>query len=225
MQCDQLKRNAEERCEARSSVYIAGIVSWPGQSVGAKIRNLSTRGALFEAAELPAVGSAVRLTRGSLGVDGVLVWLASGRGGVRFNSLVTVKDWISPICNSQQKRIDETVALLKGGGLPQPSAVRAEVASGRREEAVNAGELASHLRELCLLIDHIGAEVMKDEELIRRHALTLQNIDIVSQSIEAVAGLLSSKSPDVALRARLESLRASRTEALNQQLNGTGEPS
>ena len=91
-------------------------------------------------------------------------------------------------------------------------------APGSGTEVVNAEELASDLRELRLLIDQIGAEVMKDEELIRRHALTLQNVDIVSQSIEMVAGPVSIKSPDGALRERLESLRASRTEALNRQV-------
>jgi len=60
----------ELRVESRSNIFVMATIYAPGGSTPVRVRNMSRTGALVEAPVLPAAGSRVRLSRGSLTVVG-----------------------------------------------------------------------------------------------------------------------------------------------------------
>lgn len=217
MQGDQRERMFEGREAKRSSVYIAGILSSAARSGPAKIRNLSINGALVEVPDVPSQGSSVRLARGSLVADGTVIWASRGRCGIQFHSPVTVSEWVTLAASSEQTRIDQTVACLKNGRGHVYEAPQPMPADAVKKSSVEPQAIAQDLREMGLLIHQIGLAIMKEEILIRSHGATLQNIDIVVQTLDVVARLLGGGSPDNDARERLSGLRVSRGEALGRQ--------
>lgn len=217
MQGDQRERTFEGRETKRSSVYIAGILSSAARSGPAKIRNLSITGALVEVPDVPPRGSSVRLARGSLVVNGTVMWAARGRCGIHFHSPVTVSEWVALPANTEQMRIDETVATLKSGQLLADDASRLKLPNAVEEQVFAPQAIADDLREMGLLINEVGSAIMKEDVLIERHGATLQSIDIVAQTLEVVARLLGSGSLDNDARERLGGLRVSRGKALKSE--------
>lgn len=67
------------RGTARSNMFLAAVLEGPGFSGPVKVRNMSSAGALVEAACLPDTGASVHLLRGSLSVSALVAWSAPGR--------------------------------------------------------------------------------------------------------------------------------------------------
>ena len=89
----------------------------------------------------------MRVTRGSLAADGIVMWSTNGRCGVRFSCSLDVSEWIAPVANRQQNRIDNAFAGLKLGTAPA-----AEPAAAPSGPLPGLDELACDIRELALLI-------------------------------------------------------------------------
>lgn len=82
----------ESRAGHRSNVFLAATLVIAGGSLAVRVRNISARGALLDGPQLPPVGAAVDLTRGSLVAHGTIVWQTGDHCGVEFDSDIHVED-------------------------------------------------------------------------------------------------------------------------------------
>lgn len=215
MQVQENERSADARTAPRSNMYIAGILCWAGSSTPAKIRNMSGSGALIEAAIIPAKNMPVRLVRGSLSAEGRVAWVEEGRCGLHFDAHISVRDWMAPARNSEQSRVDQTVAMLKAGTLPLHESRREKESESAGDAHALEDQLAPDLREVCRLLEILGSELSGDDDVVRRHESALQSLDIAAQTIAAAIDLLAcgcTAKGDLAHR--LASLRTSRKEVL-----------
>lgn len=205
----------EVREGPRSNMYIAAVLSFGSSCCQVKVRNMSPSGALVEGAVLPSAGSPIRLTRGSLVVEGAVAWLSGGRCGVHFGSLVTVRDWIAPPNYGEQRRVDEAVSLLKAGAVPLAAAQRYR--RDANPDMRTSEQLVADLTEVSYMIERMGADMCQDPQLVQRHGGHLQNLDIVTQTLGAIVEMLGKGSgSEGELAGKLQSLRASRSQALQR---------
>lgn len=77
--------NTQNRRARRSHVLMAASIEVDGVTVAVKLRNLSSEGALIEAARLPTVGSAVVFRKNELNLAGRVAWVTGGRAGIAFD--------------------------------------------------------------------------------------------------------------------------------------------
>lgn len=205
----------ESRHSPRSNMFIAAAIQGGGFSSPVKVRNMSVTGALVEGPTMPRPGEQVRLVRGSLSVCARVAWSAEGRCGLHFSSLVCVRDWLAPPANGAQQRVDEAVGLLKLGALPLPERPTASANAPAGDLQPLYGE---DLRRASRLIELLGDDLAGDEQVVERHSAKLQSLDIVIQTLSAVADALTEASEDREIARRLENLRASCTQALERQV-------
>ncbi len=103
----------DPRADIRSNVFLSATLLAAGGTLPVRIRNISPTGALLDGAALPAEGSVIRLRRGSLTVDGEVVWQKDGLCGLRFGAEVVVNDWVRRTEHNGQARVDEMIALVR----------------------------------------------------------------------------------------------------------------
>lgn len=164
----------ELRVESRSNIFVMATMYAGGGSTPVRVRNMSRTGALVEAPSLPAIGSPVRLSRGSLTVAGDIMWVSDGRAGLRFSNPVTVTDWI-PLGKrgSGQQLIDEIVhrARVSGHGQVAPATV----------------EIADEMVQLRQMLERVAEELAFDPAISTQHGPALQMIDAVVQGLSKLA--------------------------------------
>ncbi len=202
-----LEPPVEPRTNPRTNMFVAAVLKTVDGSVPVRIRNLSSVGALVEGAVMPAAGSAVSLARGCLATSAEVVWSADNRCGLRFLSLVSVRDWMAPPANTEQARVDNTVRLLRAGAIPL--AVCGESSAIPRRE-----QLGRDLRSVVRLVEAIGDDLAGNPATVSSHADELQKLDIALQMIASVANILAGDAEAEPVAARLANLRLSCREAL-----------
>jgi hypothetical protein len=207
------ERTPDARAAQRSNVFLAAVLQGPGFSAPVKIRNMSSTGALVEAAAVPDAGVPVRLIRGSLMVPAVIAWSEESRCGLRFSSIVSVPEWMAPSRNSEQQRVDDTVRLLKMGAVPIPQRTT-PVSTMEIGDAAKPSRLAMDIQRVLTLIQSLGDDLANDKEVLMRHSAKLQHLDIAIQTLSAVANALSVSMVDEASLARLQNLRSGCAQAL-----------
>lgn len=74
-----------KRAPKRSRVFLSADYDSGSGPVEARIRDISTSGALLESAVAPAAGSDVQVTCGGAHMSGHVVWVENGWFGVEFN--------------------------------------------------------------------------------------------------------------------------------------------
>jgi hypothetical protein len=190
-------------------MFLAAVLKGSAFSVPVRIRNMSSTGALVEGAAMPDGGSSVRLIRGSLMIPAEVVWSAAGRCGLRFGGVVSVKEWLAPPSNREQKRVDSTVRVIKAGAIPLP--VGAEP-----HDASSPLELFLDLRGASKLLEGHCEELLSDPQALLRYGDKLQNLDIVLQTIGAVADMLAGQGDEQSIVSRLQNLRVSARQALER---------
>jgi hypothetical protein len=165
---------SELRVESRSNIFVMATMYAGGGSTPVRVRNMSRTGALVEAPALPAVGTSVRLSRGSLTVGGDIMWVSDGRAGLRFADSVTVTDWI-PLGKrgSGQQLIDEIVhrARVSGPAQPVPATV----------------EIADEMVQLRQMLERVAEELAFDPAVLTQHGPALQMIEAVVQGLSKLA--------------------------------------
>ncbi|MFC7537869.1 hypothetical protein ACFQPG_10910 [Sphingomonas sp. GCM10030256] len=167
---------------------------------------------------MPFPGQRAKLMRAGLVANGIVVWASDGRCGFRFDGLVNVKQWLASTRNVEQRRVDQIVQLVKSGAVPLPfgSAAPSQQEAGR--ETGVADELASGLAQASTLLQLLADELADDEEVIKRHALRLQNVDIVLQIMGALGSLLrSGMDGESETMTKLRDLRRSAIQSLSEQ--------
>jgi hypothetical protein len=176
-------------------MFLAAVLHNNGGSLPVKIRNMSATGVMLEAPDMPPVGEPVRLVRGSLAVRGEVVWTAGIRCGVRLATAVQVAQWLVPLLNQEQQRIDDTVALIKAGAVPLRLPARTGALPGAMEgQAAHRGsdaQLAADLTQVIALLEDLGARLASDRAVVERHGIELQNIDIGVQTLSEIIRAMS----------------------------------
>lgn len=188
-------------------MFLAAVLQGTQFSAPVKIRNISTAGALVEAAAVPPAGTAARLVRGALAVPAKIVWSTQGRCGLQFSSLVLVEEWIALPANREQARVDEAVRLLKAGAIPLGSAAEAS-------KSIDDTQLSTDVRTIASLLEALGEDLATNEVTVSAHSEQLQSLDLAIQSLIEVANALSRDADELYLSSRLVNLRASCREAL-----------
>lgn len=177
---------------------------------------MSISGALVEAAAIPAPAECIKLVRGSLLVSGTVVWVAQGRCGIRFDGVVDVKQWLAPAANSDQLRVDDIIRSVRSGSKPTTAEAGGTIKPITVGGAIEA-EIVDDLKRASSLLSTLGDELSDDMDVVARHGPRLQNIDIVLQTMDTIALLLSSNSSGrSSLLTKLQSLRMSALQAANR---------
>jgi hypothetical protein len=198
---------SEGRAAVRSNMFIAAVLKGASFSLPVRIRNMSCTGALVEGAAVPSAGSTIQLVRGALAVPGAVVWSNEGRCGLRFASLVAVREWLAPPSNREQQRVDDIFRVIKAGAIPLPIGAASH-------DAATPSELATDLRAVSKLLESHCEQVLGDPGAVACHGDRLQDLDIVLQTIATVADILVGDADDHSTGSRLQNLRASWQQAL-----------
>jgi hypothetical protein len=87
-------RQDGKRARHRSRVFLAVKVHvWSGELEG-RVLDISSTGALISLAEPLPIETEVVVSRGSMAVEGRVVWSASGKSGIAFHSPIAERDLI-----------------------------------------------------------------------------------------------------------------------------------
>lgn len=179
--------SGETRSEARSNLFVMATLSSAGGSGPVRIRNMSRGGALIEGGVIPAVGSPIRLNRGTLSVSGRIAWHSGNKAGIRFDSTVAMADWLPKgIGTKGQQRVDETVFQYKSGARPAAQPV------GAANEADGDDALADELLNLKRRLQAAAVE-LADCAATTQQLLSLQLVDTTAQDLEKIARRLISR--------------------------------
>lgn len=206
-----VENSADARAQPRSSLFLAAVLEAGVERSPAKVRNMSPNGAMIESPITPPVGTAIRLMRGELIAQGVVIWSLTNRCGVLFSSKISIKEWLAAPSKAQQQRVDDMVALVKAGGS---SGHGEAIADGPRSHA----QLVDDLAQIVKLMQGLEDELSSSTATLERHGSKLQNIDIAMQMLRAVAAELDTTGSGAPQsKAKLRDLRVSCAEALGKR--------
>jgi hypothetical protein len=209
-------RAADARTASRASLYLAAALYCDGSSSPVKIRNISSAGVLIEGGVIPSVGSLVQLVRGGLIVHGLVAWSIEDRAGIKFSGTVDVQQWRAAPKNNEQQRVDDVVRLVKAGAVPLP--VTPLAYSRATEDGPDSpADLSGDLRRALALLDGLGGVLAGDTDVVARHGVALQNLDIAMQVISAVEAIVTGQSDPEIDATKLSGLRRSASQALQAQ--------
>jgi hypothetical protein len=169
----------ELRIESRSNIFVMAALYSAGRTVTpVRVRNISTAGALIEAAVLPPPGTNVRLGRASLSATGTLVWVENAKAGMRFDEPVAVADWLPQGRRGfGQQFVDELFHQKRLGAAKVALSGGADVTAS----------LADEILGLRTCLERAAEELALDGAVASRHLTTLQAIDSVSQALAKLA--------------------------------------
>ena len=195
-------------------MFLGAVMRAGTEQAPVKVRNMSPNGAMVDTPLAPTRGTSVDLMRGPLIARGIVIWSSGNRVGLRFSSEISVKEWLAAPTAIHQQRVDEIVALVKAGGLPQGDPFPAESAASRepRPHVQLVDDLAATMRLLSDLEDDLAS----CDETLARHGMKLQNLDIAMQMLRAVAAELMPSSNQRVSLANLEDLRVTCAKALGR---------
>ena len=170
----------EKRLDPRSNIFVIAALYHAGGSVPVRIRNMSPHGALVEGATLPANGTPMRLSRGSLTVECEIMWADEGRAGLHFSAPTAVGKWLpGSKRDAGQVLADEMAQQARLGALPP---LRPAPPADPKRPTV--GEEVLRLEgELRRAVEALAA----DSQVAARHPVPLQDIDEVAQTLAKLA--------------------------------------
>lgn len=170
------------RREPRTNLFAMATIYADGASTPVRVRNLSPTGAMVEGAVLPKPGRRVRLCRGSLEVSAEIVWCNDGAAGLRFESAVTVADWLPRgRAIAPQQRIDEVFHHARVGvGVRGESPLVPNNCSSNTLGAVD-------LMRMKQAIESLAVQLADDADVVERYASKLQLLDMAAEALGKIA--------------------------------------
>lgn len=146
----------------------------------ATVRNLSELGALVEAPVLPSPGTFIRLSRGALSVAGRVVWRRGGKAGLRFDSAITVDEWLPTRLGRGQTRVDEMVHQIRTGTAPE---------ADHTPQTADSTTLAApkQLEAIASSIERVAEALSTDPLVVAQHGWKLQQLEVGIQHLRRVA--------------------------------------
>ena len=168
------------RREPRTSLFVMATLYAASGSSPVKVRDLSSAGALIEAGVIPSPGTRVRLSRGSLNIMGEIVWCRGERAGLRFESSLSVAEWL-PRERTPQQRVDSIFHEAKASraALPLPSDTQTTLTPSKLS--------AVDLTQLRVAIESLAEDLAADADVMERHRSKLQSLDIAAQALRKLA--------------------------------------
>ena len=181
---DRFAPPVDARDLPRSSMFLAAVFRAGTEQAPAKVRNMSSKGAMIESSLTPTVGSTVDLMRGALLAQGTVIWNSGNRCGVLFSSEIVAKDWLAAPTKVQQNRVDYIVALVRAGGAD--ARLDFEATHTPRSHK----QLVDDLGVVIVLLQDLEDYLATSDANSERHAMKLQNLDIGMQMLRAVGAEL-----------------------------------
>lgn len=196
-----LERAADRRAGSRSDVMLGATMIVGPAHADVRIRNLSPTGALLELPLPPASGTRLNLRRFAHEVSGRVVWSAPHRCGIEFDQRISVADWIDAprsgtIGSIGQRRVDTIQQTVRSGLAPAAPAAPAPIVPTDLRPRV-----AAELNELKRIVEALGDELIANPAVVMNHSGALQSLDLISQSLAALAGVVSAEDLPRALAA------------------------
>lgn len=180
----------ELRLESRSNVFVMAALYADGRSGSpVRVRNISPTGALIEGAALPAVGTAVQLSRASLKTSGSVMWVEQGKAGLQFDVPIAVADWLPQGRRGFGQQFVDELFHQKRLGMNS-----ARFESTDEKEA----SLPVELLAMRLSLERAVETLALDSNVATRHAATLQAIDCIGQGLARLAKEVSDAEARVA---------------------------
>lgn len=186
-----LKAAADRRAGNRSNVMLGATLVVGAAHADVRIRNLSPTGALLELPLPPASGTRLRLRRFAHEASGRVIWSAQHRCGVAFDQQVSVADWIAAaragaFGSVGQRRVDAIQQAVRSGAGPVAPASVASIVPVDLQPRV-----AAELTELKRIVEALGDELIADPVVVMNHSGALQSLDLISQSLAALASVIT----------------------------------
>ena len=190
---------SEHRRAQRTNMFIAATAEVDGRPVSARIRNMSETGALVELSEPVLKGARIALRRGNQAAAGWVAWSAGYKCGIAFSGPVCVATWMGrPVARDAegQRRVDAIQAQMRGGAVHPVAAepARAEVSADLLRQRLS--EELVHLKQV---VDSVGEALAGEPAVLDNHAASMQQFDIVSQTLGHLARVLTAPDPVAAL--------------------------
>jgi len=188
------------RSVPRTHLLLSAMIRFDTVSAAIRLRDLSASGARFEAATLPAVGTTVYISRGTLHASGTIVWRNRKECGLRFKAPLPLDAWIPPRRARDQSGVDAMLQAVRSGEVEAdvlPIQPPPHTPDALRDALPK--RLAEELAYVVRLLESLGDDLCADPLLVMRHATKLQNLDISAQILGHVAALLVAEQPEQAV--------------------------
>ena len=205
-------RTPEPRGARRASMYLAAVLHAGALASPARVRNMSSTGALVEANTVPHPGTVIRLVRGGLAADGEVMWARGGRCGLRFHDRVDCHRWLAPPANREQERIDAGIRKIRAAGVSTCAALPVSPPT-----VDPMATWADHLALTGALLRSLGESLAADTEVVSRHVESLQKFDLAVQMLESLAIGVARNGLGRAELSSLDNLRRCTQQALGNR--------
>ena len=114
-----------------------------------------------------------------MSVSAQIAWSKDGRAGLRFESTVTVADWLpGGGARSPQHQVDAMVQQVKASQL-----VPASAGPNLQSCTLSAQDLAG----LSAAVESLAEDLARDPAVVHRHMLKLQTLDLAAQALSKLA--------------------------------------
>lgn len=198
----------DSRESARTNLFLGALLQGPGFATPVTVRNMSPTGALLESPINPDPSTSVSLTRGSVSVGAVVAWCKDGRCGLRFNSNISVSDWLPP--GKGQQRVDRVVHSVQHG-TGQPFAAPSPTRDFGRANKPST-DLSADVQCVSSLLRSLSENLSANDAVLVAHSDELQHFDIAIQMLSAISDVMKGKNVQVAAD-RMQNLRVSCAQA------------
>jgi hypothetical protein len=158
-------------------MLLAVTIYATGDSRPARVRNLSTWGAMLDTAVAPTVGTQIHFRRGQLTASGTVVWTDESCFGVRLGHPIEVSRWLAAPKNPGQDAVD--LMFAKGA---DPATLWDNAWACDRAISVPAGSVAA-IEEIVELLTSLGDRLSHDMTVVDQHGEALQNLDRALQML------------------------------------------
>lgn len=189
----------DNRRAPRTNMFITASAEVEGRALTARIRNMSSTGALIEVSGPVRKGERLVLKRGDHIAKGAIAWSAGFKCGIAFSDLVCVSTWMGrpPARESDgQKRVDAIQAQIRSGAAAPPAVDQAPAQVGAQ---LLQQRLSEEMIQLKQIVDRVGEALAGEPAILEQHAGTMQQFDIVSQTLGHLARLMIAPDPIDAL--------------------------
>jgi hypothetical protein len=167
-----INKRADER-----TMLLAVTIYATGDSRPARVRNLSTWGAMLDTAVAPTVGTQIHFRRGQLTASGTVVWADESCFGIRLGQPIEVSRWLVAPKNPGQDAVD-----LMFEKSADPTTISANQCASERAIRVPAGSVAA-IEEIVELLTSLGDRLSDDMTVVGQHGEALQNVDRALQML------------------------------------------
>lgn len=160
----QTDEKSDCRGGRRLNMFVNAVLCTSSGSAAVRIRNISATGAMING-KIPAdKDERVRLSRGSVAVNGRLVWKRDDKAGMEFFSTLTPDAWL-PTEHAGQQYVDKIVENIRTRG------------GSKDLEAESLGKGPRMLRTfsgVCASVQQVAEALADDPYVLDRHSASIQ---------------------------------------------------